>query len=249
MTPRTRLLLAGTAAFLLVLVAAYALRANRAAAPAAQADAGEVVPTGDNVDPAIHGQLMTLQKAAEDAPDDPDAHLALARFLHDAHRTTEAAEAYEAALALDPTRRQAWLDLANAHGADARWDDVVRVSEGMLEHFPGDPSADYNAAAAHANAGRTAQARTLWARVAQGTDAALATQAAESMARLDELAAAPPPAAPPLPEGADAGPLPAGHPPLPAAGAPRTAGGVETRVVTGGSAPADPARVRALISQ
>ncbi|HEX8297584.1 MAG TPA: tetratricopeptide repeat protein [Rubricoccaceae bacterium] len=265
---RYRLPLLGLAAVALVgaLYAASPSAPPPADAPSA-APATPPSPAADNVDPGVHSRLMALRATAEVHPDSAGAHLALARFLHDAHRSAEAAEAYEDALAVDPKDRQVWLDLAQAYGALGQWDDVVKASDRMLEHFPGDPSAAYNAGAALANAGQRAEAKARWMPVAaQSADAAMARQASDALAQLDAMAAAgpataaafPPRAgsAPPLPPGAMASAtlpaghptLPAGHPTVPAVAAGPTVGGVQAAVVSGGPAPADRSRLRTLIT-
>jgi hypothetical protein len=263
---RYRLPLVGLAAAALV-GAFYAASPSAPVATAPAVAAEAPTPAADNVDPGVHSRLMALRAAAETHPDSAGAHLALARFLHDAHRSAEAAAAYEGALAVAPGDRQAWLDLAQAYGALGQWDDVVEASDRMLEHFPGDPSAEYNAGAALANAGRRAEAKARWTPVAaQTADAAMARQASDALAQLDAMAAAGPASAtsgtprtgsaPPLPPGAMASSslpaghptLPAGHPTVPPATAGPTVGGVQSAVVVGGTVPVDPSRVRTLLT-
>lgn len=220
--PRYRLPALALAAVVLVGVVYAARPAADAPAPAPPAVAEAPPPTGDNVDPAVHSRMMALQQDAEAAPDEAAPRLALARFLQAAHRPAEAAEAFETALALDPSDRQAWLDLANAYGSDGAWERVADASDRMADRFPGDAAALYNAGAAYANAGDDATARVRFQAAAASTDAEMAGQARDALGRLDALAAAgasptttPTGTAPVLTSTAAAGPLPAGHPPLP----------------------------------
>lgn len=226
-------------------------------APVAAAPDTTVSPTADNVDPAVHGRLMSLRARAEAAPDSAAPHLALGRFLQSAHRPAEAAEAFEAALAREPQDRQTWLDLTHAYGNAGDWPATARAADRMAAQFASDGAALYNAGAAYANAGDAATARQRFEAATRAGDDAMAAQARDALARLnampdDALAAASSPASstvPPLAPGAEAGPLPAGHPPLPAssAGAPATGGTTATRIVTGGTA--DPEAVRAALAR
>lgn len=246
MVPRLAAGLAG-----LVLAGLTLLAGCRASEPAPKASgtAEAAEPSAANVDPGVHAEMMRLKAEADATPDDLDAQLAFAQMALGAHRGPDAAEALERAVALAPEARQPWLDLAQAYAIAEDWDASAEASERMLARFPDDPSARYNIGAAHANAGRLAQARTAWTAVAvQTDDAPLAAQATASLAQLDAMATAPeasPPAgrAPPLAEGETA--LPAGHPPIGSASGARGAG-VETRVVDGGRA--DPGAVRALVT-
>ncbi len=246
----------------LLVAGLYALTGDDApttSAPVAAAPDTTVSPTADNVDPAVHGRLMALRARAEAAPDSAAPHLALGRFLQSGHRPAEAAEAFEAALAREPLDRQTWLDLTTADGAASDWPAAARAADRMAERFESDGAALYNAGAAYANAGDADAARRRFESATRASDAAMAAQARDALARLnampeDALAAAssaPPSAgaAPPLAPGAEAGPLPAGHPPLPAT---PTTGGTATgttatRVVTGGTA--DPEAVRAALAR
>ncbi|WP_412061611.1 hypothetical protein [Rubrivirga sp. IMCC45206] len=241
-------------ALAVVLLIAYVALAPGASPPPPEptATVSAAAPSASNVDPGIHARLMQLRADADAAPDDLDAQLEYARMAAGAHRGAEAAEALERAVALAPEQRQPWLDLANAYGAAEDWDAVAGASRRMLARFPDDGEAQYNLGAAHANAGRRAEAEAAWASVAAG-DGPLAAQAQGSLVRLAALANAPPtpPAAPagsatapPLSAGAT---LPAGHPPLPPDHPTVGADGIQTRVVGGGAA--DPTRVRSLVTE
>ncbi len=219
------------------------------AAPASPSAAAAPAPSADTVDPGVHAELMRLKAAAEAAPGDVEAQLAFSAMALGAHRGAEAAAALERAVAADPGRRQPWLDLALAYGAAEDWDAVADASRRMLQRFPADDEAHYNLGAAHANASRFAEARAAWQPIADG-DGELALQAQGSIARLAAMEAAPAPvatAAPPLSD--PSAPLPAGHPPIPAtspASARPSAGGVEARVVDGGTV--DPEATRRLVT-
>ena len=230
MPPRTLLLALGAAGLALALfvVASPGAPPQASAAPpeaTPEATPEAAAPSAQNVDPGVHGELMRLRAAAEAAPDDVAAQLAFAEMALGAHRGADAAEALERVVAREPERRQAWLDLANAYGAASDWDAVADASRRLLARHPGDAEASYNLGAAHANAGRSDDARAVWARLA-GSDGAMAAQAQSSLARLDAMGAAPAAAqaaaAPPLSDPsaalpADHPPIPPGHPPIPAA--------------------------------
>ncbi len=207
---------------LALLALLYALTTRSSAPPEiASATADTPEPTGENVSPAVHARLMTLRAAVEDAPDDADAQLELARFLQDAHRYNEAAEAYEAALLLAPDGRQPWLDLANVYGANGAWEAAADAADRMAQVFPNDGAALYNAGAAFANDNQIELAQARFEAAALAPDSAMAVQARASLVRLATLEATPPEdrtaeraSAPALSPTAATGPLPNGHPPI-----------------------------------
>jgi tetratricopeptide (TPR) repeat protein len=183
-TNRMRLLFGGFAAAVLL---AYVMGLPPAdtSPHVATAPAEALEPSKDNVDPAVHVQLMTLTQRISEAQEDHVHMVKLARLLWDSHRLAEAAEQFERYVKLNPTDRQAWLDLTNVYGQDRQWDLAKATSERMLERFPDDPSAMYNLGAIHANAGRFDEARSWWTRVRQQrADEHLAVQAATSLQRI-----------------------------------------------------------------
>ncbi len=179
------------AAFGLFAVLAYTQMhtAPASSSPVVNAAAPAPPPSADNVDPSFHARLMTLKEQLEAAPEDTTALLQAARLEQDAHQLPAAAEHYERFLALHPRNHQVWLDLANVLAGDERWDDALRASESMLEHYPDDPSAMYNLGAIHANQGRPDEARRWWTSVRDGANATLAAQAETSLAQLAGVAA------------------------------------------------------------
>lgn len=239
------------------------------AAPAPEG-AAEEAPSASNVAPGIHVDMMRLKTAAAESPNDLDAQLAFARMALGAHRGADAAEALERAVSLDPDARQPWVDLALAYAAAEEWDASAEASRRMLARFPDDPEGRYNLGAAHANAGRLAEARAAWEAVPEGSETS--SLARSSLVRLASLEASPAPAAatgapssPQTPAALPPGhpPIPRGHPPIGAA-SPAGActsgtcadggacegdceggcacGGIETRVVQGGAADSRPLR-------
>ena len=205
------------------LVALVALVLVQGAAPPAPASAPRLTPeaaappapSADNVAPAFHAQLRTLEARIEEAPRDTAALLQLARLHQDAHQLDEAADTYERLLAIAPDHRQAHLDLALVYAEGGRPDDARRATEALLARHPDDPAGRYNLGALDANAGDLDAARRVWTGVAaQTSDPALAEQARASLAQLDPL-----PASAPASGGATSpsasGALPAGHPALP----------------------------------
>src|SRR5690606_22361305 len=189
-----------------------------AAPPRLTPEAAPVAPSADNVAPAFHSQLKTLEARVAEAPQDTAALLQLARLRQDAHQLEEAADAYERLLALAPDHRQAHLDLALVYAESGRPDEARRVTEAPLPRHPGYPSRRYNLGALHANAGDFDEARRHWQGVAAQTqDAALAEQARSSLAQLESLSRSGETlAAGGTPSGATAPAIPPGHPPLPA---------------------------------
>lgn len=147
-------------------------------------------PSADNVAPTVHARLMGLKEQLETAPEDTTVLLDLARLEQDAHQHAAAAEHYERFLTLSPRNHQVWLDLANVHAGRGAWADARDASERMLAHYPDDPSAMYNLGAIAANQGSLDEARRWWTSVRDGEDAALAEQAANSLAQLSGTQAA-----------------------------------------------------------
>jgi tetratricopeptide (TPR) repeat protein len=81
------------------------------------------------------------------APSWPIAHFNLANSLKDQGRADEAVEEYEATLALDPPFKPAvYNNMALAHGAANRNDDVLRCYELALEENPDFPETHNNIA-------------------------------------------------------------------------------------------------------
>ncbi len=179
------LLLAG--GFVLLALFAYLPSRNAGSPPAPNWTSVEeaVAPSSENVDPSFHARLMTLRTQLDAAPEDTILLLEAARLQQDAHQHEESAASYERYLALAPDNRQVWLDLANVYAGMGRWDEAQRVSNALLERVPNDPSAMYNLGAIAANQDNPTEARQWWARVRDGSDTALATQATNSLAQLD----------------------------------------------------------------
>jgi tetratricopeptide (TPR) repeat protein len=169
-----------------LLVVALAVARSENAAPTDWQPVADVAPapSADNVAPTVHARLMGLKEQLKTAPEDTTVLLELARLEQDAHQHAAAAEHYERFLALSPRNHQVWLDLANVYAGQGAWDDARDASERMLEHYPEDPSAMYNLGAIAANRGAPDEARRWWESVGDGEDAALAEQAANSLAQL-----------------------------------------------------------------
>ena len=144
-----------------------------------------VAPDAANVAPSFHVEMEDLKRRLDAAPEDTAALLRLARLKQDGHQTDEAIAYYRRYLARAPDARQAWLDLAQSLGQLERWDEALEATEALLERFPNDPAGLYNLGAVHANAGRPAEARAVWERVAaQDGDATLRAMAASALQRL-----------------------------------------------------------------
>jgi Flp pilus assembly protein TadD len=109
----------------------------------------------------------------------------LARLLHDGHQLEEAVVWYERYLAVDPTDRTIWLDLANCYAILERWEDARAVTLRHLERMPDDPQATYNLGAIYANRGQPELARQFWEQLArQSRDSSLVAMTTQSLARL-----------------------------------------------------------------
>ena len=145
-------------------------------------------PDGRNVAPSLHVEMEALRERVATAPEDTTALLRLARLKHDGHQTDEAIDYYRRYLALRPEARQAWLDLAQCYGEQARWADALEATRQMLDRFPDDPAALYNLGAIHANTGRPDEARAAWQRVTrQDRDPAMKTKAEAALQRLASM--------------------------------------------------------------
>ena len=142
-------------------------------------------PTRENVSSQFHVEVETLRMRLEEAPHDSTLLITLARLLQSAHRPTEAASYYQRYVALIPSDRQAWLDLASVYSAAAQWDEAKGAMLSLLESIPDDPAAMYNLGAINANQGNYQEATAWWTRVRDaGTDEALAVKATESLRRI-----------------------------------------------------------------
>ena len=152
-----------------------------------------VEPSAGNVAPSVRRRKERLKKRVAANPADTAARRSLADLLLAAHNPGEAATHYRAYLDRHPRNRQAWLDLANAHGAIQQWQQVLRATRKMLSHYPNDPAALYNAGAAAANLGRYGQARSYWERaMTQDPTASVRAKTETALRRLDSLTAAGP---------------------------------------------------------
>lgn len=186
----TLTLLAGAIVLFAVLAYFQTSSSPTSPVPVAATASAAPPPSADNVDPTFHARLMTLKEQLATTPDDTTALLQAARLEQDAHQHEAAAEHYERFLALHPRNHQVWLDLANVFAGSDQWDEALRVSEEMLEHYPDDPSAMYNLGAIHANQGRPDEARRWWTSVRDGADVSLAERAASSLTQLDGTSSA-----------------------------------------------------------
>lgn len=182
--PTLTLLAAGFGLFAVLAYTQMSAAPAPSSSPVVNAATPAAPPSADNVDPSFHARLMALREQLTTAPDDTTALLQAARLEQDAHQLPDAAEHYERFLTLHPRNHQVWLDLANVLAGDGRWDDALRASESMLEHYPDDPSAMYNLGAIHANQGRPDDARRWWTSVRDGADPTLAERATTSLAQL-----------------------------------------------------------------
>ncbi len=155
--------------------------------PGSGVSAPEAAPSKENVSYAFRARLALMRMRLEDAPDDTMLLRRMARMLHDAHQPREAVVYYQRYLALNPSNRQMWLDLAGAHAALKQWDEAIRVSQSLLEISPGDPAAMYNLGAIHANRGNYEAAKSWWEKVRdQRSDETLAFRAAASLQDLSD---------------------------------------------------------------
>jgi len=149
------------------------------------ADAADVVPGGDNVAPSYHVRLKSLEQRIATLPNDTAALLELAGMLQDGHRPAQAAQRFEAYLAISPANRSAWLDLTASYGAAADWTGAKRAATRMLERFPDDPTALFNLGAIEANLGNAVQARTWFEQAAtQQSDSEISDAARSALERL-----------------------------------------------------------------
>ncbi len=60
---------------------------------------------------ALAGEIVSMQKAVKENPNDPDGWILLGNAYFDADRHLEAIDAYKTALALDPHNANVWTDL------------------------------------------------------------------------------------------------------------------------------------------
>jgi len=191
------LLVAGVSSAALVFVRSHrgtesqvitAPSSDAAAMEAAHAAAG--VQVGAPVGPAaevFERRLSDLDTKLQAAPADRGLVLALARLLHDGHRTTEAVARYEQAIDMDPTDAQTYYDLASAHASDGGWNEANDALLRLLDLQPNDPMALYDLAAVRANQGLTAEAREYLAKArAVATDGELLALISRMAAQLDE---------------------------------------------------------------
>lgn len=152
-----------------------------------------VEPSAENVASSVRQRKARLQKRVEAAPADTAARRSLADLLLAAHDPAAAATHYRAYLDRHPRNRQAWLDLANAHGAGQKWKKVLQTTQEMLSHYPNDPAALYNAGAAAANLSRYTKARSYWERAMKHDPSATVRSKTETaLQRLDSLTASTP---------------------------------------------------------
>lgn len=159
--------------------------AAHGAVEAPAGEAGKARPTRENVSRQFHLEVETLRKRLEEAPDDSTMLITLARLLQGAHQPAEAASYYRRYVALAPSDRQAWLDLASVYASMAQWEQARGAMLSLLEAIPDDPAAMYNLGAINANLGDYQEASAWWRRVGDvGADETLAARAAESLRRL-----------------------------------------------------------------
>ena len=164
----------------------------RASAPAAQgtawqplAEPATLVPGSDNVASAYHIRIKSLEQRLQTQPDDTASLLELAGLLQDGHRPAEAAERLVAYLALAPTNRRAWLDLAASYGAAEDWLAARTAMTAFLERFPDEPTALFNMGAIEANLANISEARSWFGRAAgQQADSEIAASARSALGRL-----------------------------------------------------------------
>lgn len=164
--------------------------ATPSSAAASQAPAE---PSAQNVAPSVRQRMERLRKRVEAAPSDTAARRELGDLLFKAHKPKAAAEHYQAYLERRPQHRQTWLDLTNAYGREEEWEQALEAATRMLEHFPRDAAALYNAGAAAANLQRYAAARRYWQRALQNEPpASVQTKTETALQRLDSLSVAAP---------------------------------------------------------
>ncbi len=150
-----------------------------------------VEPSADNVSASVRQRMEKLRKRVEAAPADTAARRELGDLLFKAHEPEAAATHYQAYLDRRPQHRQTWLDLTNAYGRIQEWTKALQAAEGMLEHFPDDASALYNAGAAAANLQRYAAARRYWRQALQNQPSdPVRTKTETALQRLDSLSVA-----------------------------------------------------------
>lgn len=101
-----------------------------------------------------------LREIAKLSPDDPSAHLALARSdLHDeGGDLNEAVAELRAALEKDPSNSDAWNDLGEAQMKLGKFDDAAASYREALKASPDDDTAHYNLAEALKRAGHLDEA-------------------------------------------------------------------------------------------
>jgi len=150
-----------------------------------------VEPSAENVAPSVRQRMERLRRRVEATPSDTAARRALGDLLFKAHEPGAAAEHYRAYLERRPQHRQTWLDLTNAYGRVQKWKQALQVATRMLEHFPHDAAALYNAGAAAANLQRYTAARRYWQRALKNKPStSVQTKTETALQRLDSLSVA-----------------------------------------------------------
>lgn len=158
--PRRRVYRA--AAFALAAAVLLALGPGCASTPAPEpAPEAAGAPADD-----IFARIAAARAAADARPADPERQYRLGNLLFDVGRYAEAAEAYEAALALDAADARAWTNLGLAQRRMGRPDAALEAYERALALAPGDAVALRNAAVAAESAGDLARAGDYYARLA-----------------------------------------------------------------------------------
>ncbi len=134
--------------------------------------------------PDYQDRVYEMEAALTTAPDSVALLLEVGRLHRDAHDPGRAIELFTRATRIEPSRRVAWLNLADAHARQGEWSEVVTVMTDMLAHHPGDGTALYNLGAAHANLGALSSARDAWARASASDDRDVAMRARDALDRI-----------------------------------------------------------------
>lgn len=151
----------------------------------AHAAAGVSTSSLASVQSSFHQRIEEAKARLDEAPDDRERVLEVARLLHDGHRPDEAVEYYRRAVDLDPTDGQAYYDLAQSHVDRGAWGDASAVLRSRLRVDPNDAVALYDLGAVLANAGDLAGARAAWTElVSAGGDAALRQRAQDGIRQI-----------------------------------------------------------------
>lgn len=118
-----------------------------------------------------------LREAAALDPSNAEPHRRLARLLLAGGARRAGIEELRAVTRIEPSDAEAWRGLASAQSAEGLYHDAVESYRGLSEASPSALAADAVQLAyadALRRAGRTAEARTIYRRLASSTDAAVA---------------------------------------------------------------------------